>query len=67
MVYGSADELLLMLNLSRIELENWADAILKDFLKDDYEAFAPINIEKRDIVVDDCQVQGVLVGSIKTY
>lgn len=67
MVYGSTDELLLMLNLSRVELENWADAILKDFLKDDYEAFAPINIEKRDIVVDDCQVQGVLVGSIKTY
>ena len=46
MVHGSADELLLMLKLSRIELENWADAILKDFLKDDYEAFAPINIEK---------------------
>ena len=27
----------------------------------------PENAEMRDIIVDDCQVQGVLVGSIKTY
>ena len=34
-----------MIIWSRADLDNWADAILKDFLADKYESFEPINIE----------------------
>lgn len=35
-----------MIIWSRLDLENWADAILKDFLKESFEAFAPIDIDR---------------------
>ena len=35
-----------MIVWSRADLENWADAILKDYLKEHYEDFAPIDIER---------------------
>lgn len=34
-----------MILWSRADLENWADAILKDYLKEKYEEFAPVDIE----------------------
>ena len=35
-----------MIMWSRADLENWADAILKDFLGEHFEDFAPIDIER---------------------
>lgn len=59
-----------MILWSRADLENWADAILKDFLKDKHETFAPIDIEalatnylglkiNYDILSDDLEVYGI--------
>ena len=33
-----------MVTWSRLDLENWADAILEDYLKERYESFAPIDL-----------------------
>ena len=44
------------------------DTTLKRFFRKGKKiVLHPENAEMRDIIVDDCQVQGVLVGSIKTY
>lgn len=59
-----------MIMWSRADLENWADAILKDFLKEDYDKFAPIDIErlveeylgitiKYDTLSDSLEVYGI--------
>ena len=44
------------------------DTTLKQFFRKGKKiVLHPENAEMRDIIVDDCQVQGVLAGSIKTY
>ncbi len=44
------------------------DTTLKRFFRKGKKiVLHPENAEMRDIIVDDCQIQGVLVGSIKTY
>lgn len=47
-----------------LKKQNYAEEV---FRKGKKIVLHPENAEMRDIIVDDCQVQGVLAGSIKTY